>query len=321
MPAYTDKVQIANRALQHLRRPRITAFTNQSREASTIGATYERLREAELEANLWRFSTRRAALRGITTSTQLWTPPAYAAGTTYAVGHIVTSGGEWWQSKLPSNLAHTPDAGIYWRRYFGPDTLAAWDTDIAYYAGELVSIAGDYFLSLESGNEDATTEPTWLEVNGTVANMNILYPLGCGPADDQRTRNIYRLPHGYLRMAPQDPKGDAYPTLGVPSGPQRDDWVVESGYLVTARQPVMLIRFVADTVDPIEWDALFCEMLAAAHAKELAPDLVADEKLLPVLLSRAEREYKNWRRKAVAANAIEVGPVSRYVDDLITVRL
>ncbi len=320
MPAFTDKLDIANRALQHLRRPRITSFTNSSKEAREIAVSYDRLREAEMENNLWRFSTRRSILYSVTTSTKLWTPAAYSAATTYAQGNIVTYGGEWWQSKVGTNLANTPDAGNYWRRYFGPDSLLEIDTDKSYFAGDLVSSSGSYFLSLTNANETATTDPSWLNVGGTAATLVILYPLGTGPATESSSRNIYRLPRGFLRMAPRDPKADAFPSLGVPSGLTRDDWTIENGYLITSEPTAILIRYVANLIDVPEYDALFCEALAASIAEQLAPDLVQDEKLMPILLSKAEREYRKWKRKAIAINSIEVGPVSRYIDDLIAVR-
>lgn len=321
MPAFTDKLDIANRALQSLRRHRITSFTNSSQEAREIAATFDRLREAELEAHLWRFSTRRAVLRGVTTSTKLWTPPAYAAGTTYAEGKIVTYGGEWWQSKVASNLANTPDAGNYWRRYFGPDSLLAWDTDTTYNAGDLVSYSSAYYLSLENSNDDATTETSWLAVLGTVVDLKILYPLGTGPLSDSTTRNIFRLPRGFLRLAPTDPKADAYQAMGVRSGLQREDWVVENGYIISANPGPLPIRFVANLIDVFEWDALFCEMLAASLADELAPQLIEEGRSLSSLINNTRRLYREKRRRAIATNCIEIGPVARYIDDLILARM
>lgn len=321
MPAFTDKLDIANRALQHLRNPRITSFTNSSKEAREIAASYDRLREAEMEANLWRFLTRRAVLRAVTTSTQLWTPPAFSAGSTYGAGRIVTYGGEWWQSKVAANFGNTPDAGDYWRRYSGPDTALAWDSGTTYSAGEIVSNTGDFYLSLINGNSSATTVlASWLSCAGTSIVLSILYPLGAGPSVDTNTRNIYRLPRGFLRTAPTDPKADAYPTLGMPSGAARDDWVIENGYIVTAQSTALLIRFVANLIDVSDWDALFCEMLAAKIADELGPTLIEDEKLMSILLSNAQRHYRAMRRRAIGTNMIEIGPIARYIDDLIAVR-
>lgn len=320
MPAFTDKLDIANRALQHLRKPRITSFTNSSKEAREVAAAYDRLREAELETNLWRFSTRRAILYAVTTSTLLWTPPTYAAGTNYVEGKVVVYGGEWWQSKSATNLGNTPDAGIYWRRYFGPDSLLLWVDGTSYHAGDLVKVDTSYFLSLVNSNEAATTDPSWLSVAGTTVALNILYPLGAGPASDTDTRNIFRLPRGFLRTAPTDPKADAYPTLGMPSGLTREDWVIENGYIVSAQRTSLVIRFVANLIDVFEWDALFCEMLAAKIADELGPTLVDDEKLLSILLTNAQRHYRTARRRAIGTNMIEIGPTARYIDDLIAVR-
>src|SRR5712691_5942198 len=207
---YQTAIDIANRALQHCRMRRITAFTDSSGNAKETGFVYDKLREAELRCNLWRFATKRVILRPISTQTTtiatsidvpsgttltftstsgattgpvfasngaiasntlvtaitattvtlsvavtgdippgtaitfgpqtlLWTPPTYAAGTTYAVGAIVNdANGEWWQSKIGSNLGNTPVPGASWLHYTGVDYVQPWLTTISYYTGELV---------------------------------------------------------------------------------------------------------------------------------------------------------------------------------------
>lgn len=122
MSAYKTEVDVINRALQHLRRSLIRVRTDRTAEAQHTSLAYDRLREAELETNLWRFATRRVVMRPVSKSTEVWTPPAYSASTTYSVGHVITYSGEWWQSKVAANVGNTPQLGDYWRRYYGPDS-------------------------------------------------------------------------------------------------------------------------------------------------------------------------------------------------------
>lgn len=399
MVAFTDKLDIANRALQHLRKPRITSFSNSSKEAREIAVSYDRLREAELEKHLWRFSTRRVLLRPVGLDSITWTPPDWVAAA-YGVGSIVsytpTSGvnagiANYWQAAAIKTIASTttPDNDPDWRAYAGPVVFDLYDSGITYGPGELVLVpqewdnvstysingiarsgttwyvslqfpntdhavtdtdwwvpwsssgrsAGDFgvtaggvsvplhyadftvWLSLYSGNADnpVSATGTWVQMgDGTLANIHNLYPLGS--FTETSAQCAYKLPYGFLRTAPTDPKADAYPTLGMPSGRVREDWVIENGYLVTTQPTTLLMRYVANLVNVRDFDPLFCELLAAVLAEELAPTLVDDPKLLPVLIANARAQYRKARRDAIATNSIEIGPIARYVDDLIAVR-
>src|SRR5207344_778069 len=53
----------------------------------------------------------------------------------------------------------------------------------------------------------------WLQIGGAefpmgvgLTTLNIVYPIGSGPSSQNTTRNVFRLPAGYLRKAPTDPK-------------------------------------------------------------------------------------------------------------------
>ncbi len=303
---YQTSLDIANRAAQHCRVKRISAFTDSTDAAKEFGFVYDKLREAELQCNLWRFATKRVILRPISTNTAvlatsidapsgttltftstsgattgpvfasngaiasntlvtaitsttvtlsvavtgdippgtaitfgpqtlLWTPPTYSASTTYPVGAVIAdANGEWWQSKVGSNLANTPVPGASWLHYTGVDYVQPWLTTISYYTGELV-IGSDskVYMSLSSrngngtvGNDPTTTSGFWLLVNGTTTALSFFYPIGTGPATDINSRNVFRLPHGYLRQAPSNPKGAATIYLGFALHPEysgRDD--------------------------------------------------------------------------------------------------
>ena len=323
MPAFLTELDIINRSLQLLRRPGISRRTNTSAEATEMDRAYDQRREAELGTNLWRFATRRVVLRAISTSTDLWTPAAYAAGTTYAVGNIVTYDSQWWQSKVASNTGNTPAMGAYWRRYTGIDYLEAFDEDVSYFAGEIVSSSGSYYLSLVNDNE-ANTPPSasyWLALGGTVVDLQILYPLGTGPAADTTTSNVYRLPRGFLRAAPTNPKGSTSVWMGMPRGTIREDWVLEDNYIVAGQTPTMLLRYVADMIDVPDMPALFCEMLAASCAEATAAALVQPTEAVPQMINSARRAYRAARSAATRVDAIERGPIDPYLDDLILCRL
>ncbi len=269
--------------------------------------------------------------------TFLWIPPAWAVGTTYAVGHVTTYGGEWWQSKVAGNLANIPGQGAFWRRYVGVDCLQSWDTNVGYWAGELVlATDGTVYMALissDTGHDPTATSGFWLAVNGTVVALQILYPIDAGPSGDASTRNLFRLPRGFLRKAPTDPKGDIGQSLGVPTGPVREDWVFEDNYLISgSRSPItsspgvptisfvpIFIRYVADVIDVPDFPPLFSEALAGKIADAVAPQLVAAD-VMQVILASAARHYKMARDQAILVDGIERGPTAPPLDSYITCR-
>lgn len=440
--AYQTSLDIANRALQHLRVRRIFSFSDSTLAAKETNFVYDKLRQAELRNNLWRFATKRTMLYALGVSTYLWTPPNYNAATSYSLGSIVVdAGGTWWQSKTNANLGNTPAPGNNWQTYFGPDscqpffttaqsapaapaifttaggslpqqtyfvkvtytgssgeTAASGESQITapqntvlnvtspsavagatgfnvyvsnssntemlqnstpinlgsnwtepttglifgirppsgaltttasptistssagFFQGDLTSFNGAVYLSLVNVNNDVPPTVNWLAVNGTIAPLEILYPLGVGPASDTTTRNAFRLPHGFLRQAPSSPKGAANPWLGSPRGNLREDWVFEGNYIVSSEIAPIMMRFVAEFVDVPDMDPMFCEMLAARIAEETGPLLVQDPTMWPEILANVQRHYGTERFKAVAVDAIEIGPVDPDLDDFITCR-
>lgn len=438
MAAFTTEVDIANRALQHIRSPRIASFIDLSLEAREAAFAYPRIRDAELHAHLWRFATRRTVLYPIGPETYQWLPPDWIDATTYSLGQVVVdAGGNLWQSLDNNNTVATPnsttgvDTGQSWGAYFGPDTLTPfYSTTLAapaaptltstaggslgartnyatityvgpsgegvassessgavaasfrgkitspaastgathynvyvsnstgngvrqnasaiaigtdwtealtgigpgatpptanptsFFAGDLTFLpsTGVVYLSLVNGNTDTPPSTRWVEVDGTADPLQILYPIGAGPPSDTTTSNVYRLPHGFLRQAPSDPKGAANPFLGALGGNAREDWVFEGNYIVSGCTGPLLLRYVADFVDVIAMAPTFCEMVAAKMAQELAPRLAPPE-LLGALAQGCRAAYRAARQTAVGLNAIETGPIDLDLSDYLACRV
>jgi hypothetical protein len=321
---YQTSIDIANRALQHCRMHRIASFNDSSANAKETGFVYDKLREAELRSNIWRFAIKRAILRPIVPLSLLWIPPDYSAIGTYAAGAVVQdSYGEWWVSKIGGNLGTSPAAGTIWAHYSGVDYMLAWDAGVNYFTGELVQGSDTFvYMSLigQAGN-DPTLDIgiNWLLVNGTVAPLTFLYPIGTGPATDLSTHNVFRLPHGFLRKAPTNPKSDLSTWLGAPSGNFPEDWVFEDDYIVSFRHDPMLLRYVQNIVDVPLMSPEFCEILAARIAEECAP-ILATADVLPLILQSTRAQYKDERHEAIRINGIELAPVELDLDSYITCR-
>ena len=169
-------------------------------------------------------------------------------------------------------------------------------------------------LSLVVGPFSATG---WLAVNGTLATLQILYPIGSGPLSQATTPNVFRLPNGYLRQAPTDPKGQFAPAVGGPAYNQEEDYLFEGNYIVSSCASLIMLRFVADVIDVMNMDPMFCEGLgqrmgwtmceAMTQAKDKKDDCAA--------------AYKLIMGEARAVNGIETGTVDPAEDEYLMVRL
>ncbi len=140
---------------------RVASTSEDSKNNSETDFCYGKLREAELRRNTWTFAVKKAPLRAIDTDTMLLDVALWSTGTTYFVGSIANDQyGNPWISRIRDNLANDPLLTTgYWEPYFGPMTVALYDSDITYHSGELVyTAAGDgtsrIYLSLQDNNED-----------------------------------------------------------------------------------------------------------------------------------------------------------------------
>lgn len=213
--------------------------------------------------------------------------PAWDATVTYNIGDTATYSSSTWQSKVDLNTNNTPSEDTYWTA---------------------VPVTNQAATQIGQG---------WLQINATVRYQRFQYPIGAGPRNQSTTRNVFRLPYGFLREAPQDPKQGVASYLGAPSGLPYDDWVFEGDYITTSDQQVIILRSVADIQDVSLMDPMFCEGLAARIGLEICEPLTQSDSKLGTI----SQIYKTFMSDARNVNGIETGSVEPPLDDYITCRL
>lgn len=229
-------------------------------------------------------------------------PALWAVGTTYAINALVGgSDGFIYKSLANGNIGHNPvtDSGVHWQN---TGVYNPWTT----------------VFTLGGGNSQ------WIQIGGNgfpngvgISALQITYPIGCGPAWQTWSKNVYRLPAGYLRKAPQDPKAGINSWLGVPGNLQSTDWAYEGDFITTWESRAIVVRFVADVQDVTKFWDVFCEALSCRIALEICEPLTQSTAKLQVI----GQEYKKFMTEAIQINAIELGPVTPPLDDLIACRV
>lgn len=227
-------------------------------------------------------------------------PALFNIATTYAAGaRVGASDGVIYTSVGSGNVGNDPttDGGAHWT---STGTLNPWTT---VFVGGIGS-------------------SKWLQIGGAefpygvgLTTLQIIYPIGAGPSWQSTTRNVYRLPAGYLREAPQNPKGSAI-WLGGPTGNTYNDWNYENGFLVTSDSGPIAFRCVVDVTDVSRMNDMFCEGLAGRIAMEVCEPLTQSSSKLGVIA----KVYDEFMSRAKAANAIEQGYDDPPDDDYVTVR-
>lgn len=228
-------------------------------------------------------------------------PALWAVGTTYASGNKVAgSDGVVYSSVGNGNVGNNPvtDGGVHWTNTV---VLDAWGT-----------------VFTQGGGNDM-----WMQIGGAsfptgvgLADLNISWPIGAGPAWQTWNLNVYWLPAGYLRRAPQDPAAGRFSWLGAPSSRMADDWVYQGDYMTTELSIPIVFRFVAEFTDVSRMDDQFCEMLGAKIGAEVCETLTQSSAKVAACIAA----YKAAEFKAKAANAIEMGSEEPALDDWIACR-
>lgn len=231
----------------------------------------------------------------------------------------------------------TPGDGsyvIYFSRVSGneddPTTVATYDATTTYKRNDIVVYSSQNYISLtdfNTGNQpdispaqwDTTADSTsnqWRQLSGVLSNINIIYPVGTGPSSQSSTKNVFRLPYGFLRTAPQDPKAGSTSIMGAPTNLADTDWLYELEVIISQQADLIILRFSCDWTSVITMDSLFCEALAARLAYEICESITQSTDKLKTITGL----YTQAITKAKNVNGIEVGYEYPPLDDYIACR-
>jgi hypothetical protein len=266
------------------------------------------------------------------------TATAYDATVTYQKNDVVTSASIAYMSLIDLNLANTPASSPRPGHRAPPTRRPA-----------VTGSDGVRYTSVGAGNigNDPTTDGgvnwtntgiltpwtidftagtgslKWRQIGGAefpmgvgLSELNIIYPLGTGPSTQSTSRNIFKLPSGFLRIANQNPKPGTPPArravrlhLQRLGARERLSAHAETG-------PIPY-RFVANVTDVARMDPMFCEGGPRASGWKSANR----SRSRPAKLGTIAKIYDEWMSKARHANAIEQGPEDSPDDDFVTCRL
>lgn len=234
-------------------------------------------------------------LNGVANSTA---PAAWAGGTSYSIGNSVTASNNYrYTSVTNSNLGNDPTldlAGVNWTK------------------GAAVE-----WIAIPANEPDNRTGNNWLQLDATLASIFFVYPPNSGPVAQPYSRNVYQLPNGYLREAPQDPKAGSNSFLGAPTGRQYDDWEFQDNYIITQESRPIVFRFVASLTNVTSYDPMFCEGLGARIALEVCETLTQSSEKFTAITAK----YQKFMGEARAVNGIETAPEEPPLDDYIACRV
>jgi hypothetical protein len=246
----------------------------------------------------------------------------YSATVTYAIGdHCIGSDLQTYVSLVAANIVHDPvgDGAVHWdlAKTVNIDDDAQRTYKTSFYAGEIVYRGSVAYISLQNNNEDVPPSSKWNVLEGaTVAKINFMYPIGAGPSRQVTTKNVFHIPNGFMKIAPQDPLAGATSFLGAPGGLAFKDWEFEGNYFTSRDCNIVIFRFAADIIDPAQFNPMFCEGLGSRVALEICEPLTQSAAKLQAIAS----EYKNFMGEARLTNGIETGPTYPPEDDYITTR-
>lgn len=228
--------------------------------------------------------------------------PMWNTNTTYAKGAIVAgSDGNLYQSCQGSNTGNQPVGSTY-----NPNTPSTnWWSGIRLPVPWIANFG------------TSTANSAWLSLDAGVTPLNVAYPLGTGPSIQTMNKNLFKLPAGYLRKAPQDPKQGDVSFLGAPTRRMPEDWEINGEYIVSSSPFPIIFRFVADVTNVAKMDDMFCEGLGARIGFEIC------ERVTQSSVKKADcaKAYSQFMGEARIVNAIEQGTEQPPEDDFITCRI
>jgi hypothetical protein len=237
------------------------------------------------------------AKQGAPGSWPMWNPT-----TTYGLnGTAVGSDGIVYQSLQAGNTGNQPVGSTY--NPLTPTTN--WWMSLGYEA------------PWASNFNSSTANASWLGLSATLGNLNITYPIGTGPTIQTTSKNIFKLPKGYLRTAPQDPKRGSVSPLGAPTGMMYNDWEYDGQFIISQTPFPIVFRFVADVTQVGTMDDMFCEALGARIGMEVCEAVTQSNSKI----ATAAGMYKQFVNEARTVNGIEQGPTEPPLDDYISCRL
>lgn len=227
-------------------------------------------------------------------------PALFNIATTYAAGNTVGgSDGVIYSSIGSGNVGHDPVSTIgFWTN---TGVLNPWTT--VFVGG----VGSDKWLQI-GGKEFP------FGVGLTTLN-NVPYPRGAGPSSQLNSKNVFLLPAGFLRPAPQSQKSGIN-SLGGPTGITYNDWLFEGHFLISTDGGPIPLRFVADITDVARMHTLFCEGLAARLAFTICDTVTQDKGQF----EQVAKVYSNWRNEASTFDGIENGYTDSPEDELISCR-
>lgn len=243
----------------------------------------------------------------------------------YATGmHTVGSNGSIYIAlSATTNNNPVSDGGVHWAVTTDGtmQTSSTGTSATTFYAGEMVYVGANVYMSLISGNANVPTTDTtgsWLlmTTTPTLSQIIIPYPLSFGPQSTLSKRGAYPLPVGFQREAPQAPKQGSQPWLGSPTNLGYTDWQYEAGFFLSNYTSPIVFRFVADIDNPAEFDAMFCEGLACRIALSISQPTTQNSALRQEILGL----YKGFITEARLVNGIETGPIEASLSKYMAVR-
>ncbi len=279
---------------------------------------------------------------------------AWKSSPTYTVGALVIGSDNVLYSALVGSTNVNPANGaapVTWQALGFPGSWPMWNSTTTYAKNAMVCGDDGYlYLSLQNTNlgqqpvgsvynpnapaanwwqktrfqapwipnfSAATSNAAWLGLDATTDKLNITYPLGTGPSIQTETKNVFMLPNGYLRKAPQEPSAGANSWLGAPTGLAATDWEFDGRYIVSRSASPIVFRFVADVTQVPKMHDMFCEGLAARIGLEVCETLTQSGAKLGAIGA----EYKMAMGDARTINAIEQGPTEPEIDEYLAVRI